>query len=94
MDDVRTVGDGVKADEGRSAPRKGLVGEQVVGGKGRPIAVMLGRGDVPGGGAAPPECVIDRAVYLEAVRAAGLDVRETWYEGRRAVGDPSRDIDA
>ncbi len=58
------------------------------------LAVMLGRGDIPGGGAAPPEMVLDRGAYLAAVREAGLDVRETWYDGHRSVGDPAREIRA
>lgn len=53
------------------------------------LAVMLGRGDIPGGGAAPPETVVDASRYLGAVRAAGLDVRESWYEGARRVEDPA-----
>lgn len=52
------------------------------------LVAMLGRHAIPGGGAAPPELVVDPGAYLDAVRAAGLDVRETWYDGHRRIESP------
>ena len=51
------------------------------------LAGMVAAGEVPGGGAAPPEQVAPRARYLDAVRARGLDVRSHLYEGHLAVTD-------
>ena len=53
------------------------------------LAVMVASGEVPGGGAAPPEQVAPRGRYLEAVRARGLDVRAHLYDGHLAVTAPS-----
>ena len=53
------------------------------------LVEMLGARRIPGGGAAPPELVVDPAAYLESVREAGLDIRETWYDGDRSVECPA-----
>lgn len=53
------------------------------------LVTMLASGKLPGGGAAPPELVVDRGAYLDAVRADGLAIEETWYDGLRSVECPS-----
>ncbi len=53
------------------------------------LARMLGENRIAGGGAAPPEHIVDRAAFLDDVRARGLDIEETWYEGVVDVTDAS-----
>lgn len=51
------------------------------------LALMLGRGEIPGGGAAPPEQVVDKERYLDAVRAQGLPITIETHEGWRDIGE-------
>lgn len=48
------------------------------------VACFLGRGAVPGGGAAPPECVLPTAHFLEDLAERGIEVSATWAE-REAI---------
>lgn len=48
------------------------------------VAYLLGRGAVPGGGAAPPERIIPTEPFLEDLAGHGIEVRTTWSE-REAV---------
>ncbi len=49
---------------------------------------MLARGEVPGGGAAPPERVVNADRYLDLVRAAGMPITVETHEGWHSVGVP------
>lgn len=49
------------------------------------IAVMLARGDVAGGGAAPPEHVMPHEAYYRHVVARGLPIEHAWHDGHLAV---------
>ncbi len=51
------------------------------------LALRLARGEVPGGGAAPPEYVVDRGAYLDAIRERGIGIRERWFDGYVSVTD-------
>lgn len=49
------------------------------------IAIMLASGAVPGGGVQPPECIVAGDSFLADLREHGLDIRETWLDGRVPV---------
>ncbi len=51
------------------------------------LAVTLAQGKIPGGGAATPEHLVDRAAYLDALRARGLRIEARWHEGYLDVTD-------
>jgi saccharopine dehydrogenase-like NADP-dependent oxidoreductase len=55
-------------------------------------ALTLARGELKGGGAAPPEHVVDKAAYLDQVRERGLTLHEQTYDGWRDVRDPSQTL--
>ncbi len=52
------------------------------------LALMLAQGDIAGGGAAPPEHVVNRAAFVEAIRARGLTVAERWYDDSVDIAAP------
>lgn len=45
------------------------------------IAVMVASGSVDGGGAAPPERIIPRQDFIDAVIDRGLDIKSKWFDG-------------
>src|SRR5690606_29035878 len=45
------------------------------------IAWLVASGQVPGGGAAPPENVIPHESFCALVAAYGLSIRTTWHDG-------------
>ncbi|MFT4604969.1 MAG: lysine 6-dehydrogenase [Rhodothermales bacterium] len=49
------------------------------------VALELASGRAEGGGAAPPEGVIQGSVALDAFRARGLRIEENWHDGLFAV---------
>lgn len=49
------------------------------------VAVLVASGQVPGGGAAPPEYIVPRAAFCEALLARGLPITTAWYEGHVPV---------
>lgn len=51
------------------------------------LAVMLASGAIPGGGAAPPEHVVPKEAYIDAVKARGLRLVEHECDGYRDVTD-------
>ncbi|GIV61012.1 saccharopine dehydrogenase NADP-binding domain-containing protein [Rhodocaloribacter litoris] len=52
------------------------------------VAHMLAAGEVPGSGAAPPECVVPKAMFCSHVIERGLPITSTWHEGYVDVRDP------
>lgn len=51
-------------------------------------AFLVASGAVRGGGAAPPENVLPRKTFLDAIGERGLDIQARWYEGYVDVRDP------
>lgn len=51
------------------------------------IAIMLASGAVPGGGVQPPECIVAGDSFIEDLRDHGLNITETWLDGRVPVTD-------
>ncbi len=49
------------------------------------VAVLLGNGQIEGGGAAPPEQVVPRRTYCVALIERGLDIRTRWHDGHDEV---------
>ena len=49
------------------------------------IALLIASGQVPGGGAAPPENVIPHQPFLDVITARGLDIQTSWHEGYVSV---------
>lgn len=49
------------------------------------VACLLGSGQVPGGGAAPPERVIPADSFCRIVSERGLAIEESWYDGWGSV---------
>ncbi len=54
-------------------------------------ALMLASKQVSGGGAAPPENVVDREAYCNRISTYGLQITERWFEGYTSVQNPSGD---
>ena len=53
------------------------------------VALLLAEGQVPGGGAAPPEAALPTDAFLDRVAARGLTISETWHDGARSVAGPA-----
>ena len=53
------------------------------------VVYMIASGQVPGGGAAPPENVVPHARFCALVAEDGLDIRTTWYDGHTDVTRPA-----
>jgi saccharopine dehydrogenase-like NADP-dependent oxidoreductase len=51
------------------------------------IALLIASGQVPGGGAAPPENVIPHQPFLDMIAARGLDIQTSWHDGYVGVND-------
>lgn len=49
------------------------------------VAVLLGNGRLPGGGAAPPERVLPKDLFFEALTDRGLRIEERWEEVEETV---------
>ena len=52
------------------------------------VAVFIASKRVPGGGAAPPEDVLPREEYLQAIEEQGLKVNTYWHDGYVDVTQP------
>lgn len=52
------------------------------------VVYLIASGQVPGGGAAPPENVVPHEPFAALVAEAGLDIRTTWHEGHVDVTRP------
>ena len=53
------------------------------------VALLIASGQVPGGGAAPPEDVVPRQDFYDRVTARGLNITTTWHDGYVDVRNPS-----
>lgn len=51
------------------------------------IATMIASGMIEGGGAAPPERIIPKEHFINAVIERGLDITSAWYDGHMDVRD-------
>jgi saccharopine dehydrogenase-like NADP-dependent oxidoreductase len=51
------------------------------------VAIMLASGVVEGGGVEPPECIVPGTAFMADLREHGLEIEETWHDGRVAVTD-------
>jgi len=52
------------------------------------VAYMIASGQVPGGGAAPPEHVVPKAEFCAILAERGLHIDTQWFDGYRDVRDP------
>ena len=52
------------------------------------VAVFIASQHVPGGGAAPPEDILPREAYLQAIAEQGLTINTYWYDGYVDVAAP------
>lgn len=52
------------------------------------VAVLLARGEIDHGGAAPPEDIVPREAYCESLIKRGLNITTEWYDGHVEVTDP------
>ena len=57
-------------------------------------AMFVASGRIPGGGAAPPDEALPKDQFCEMVRAYGLPIETTWYDGYVDVRAPGRSADA
>jgi saccharopine dehydrogenase-like NADP-dependent oxidoreductase len=56
------------------------------------VALLVASGEVPGGGAAPPEQVVPKDLFCDMLAERGLNITTTWHDGYLNVTDelPSR----
>ena len=53
------------------------------------VAETLASGEIEGGGAAVPEIILDKPLFLERLAKRGMPVEETWHDGWLEVSDPN-----
>ena len=53
------------------------------------VAETLASGEVEGGGAAVPETILDKPLFLERLANRGMPVVETWHDAWLEVSDPN-----
>jgi saccharopine dehydrogenase-like NADP-dependent oxidoreductase len=53
------------------------------------VAETLASGEVPGGGAAVPEVVLDKPLFLERLGGRGMPVAARWHDGWLEISDPN-----
>ncbi len=55
------------------------------------VAQLIAAGEVPGGGAAPPENVVPKERYFDILASRGIHISTNWFDGHVDVRNPGRE---
>jgi saccharopine dehydrogenase-like NADP-dependent oxidoreductase len=56
------------------------------------VAALLGKNELPGSGAAPPELVLDKAAFIEQLIRRDMAIEKTWHDGWLLVADTNEHV--
>ena len=51
------------------------------------VAYLLAAGQIPGGGASPPEQILDKSRFLEILAGRGVTLESSWHDGHLSIAD-------